>query len=381
MRLLHTSDWHLGRSFHREGMLTHQGDQVDHLVQVVRSEQVDAVLVSGDIYDRALPPVDAIALADEALARLAATGARVVLTSGNHDSAIRLGAHASLIDRSGVHLRTDPDLVGTPLVLEDRHGPVALHPLPYLDPAALAVRWQLRARSHQAVVDHAMRAVRRDLSARPGTRSVLMAHLFVAGGRPSDSERDITVGGISRVAASTFDGLDYVALGHLHGQQSVSDRVRYSGSPLAYSFSERTQTKGAWLVDLDGDGTVRTAFVDSPVPRGLAVLRGRLDDLLADPGHEPVTSHWLQVTLTDPVRPAAAMERLRRRFPHTLVLDFEPEVDLVDLADLTSPGSRSERELASDFFRHVRGVQATTAEQRVLDEAFGACCSADPVGP
>src|SRR5918999_2892705 len=177
MRILHTSDWHLGRSFHREGMLTHQAAYVDHLLQVVESERVYLVVVAGDIYDRALPPVDAVRLADETLVRLARSRASVVLTSGNHDSAQRLGFSSRLIDEAGVHIRADASGVGRPIELRDAHGPVAVYGLPYLDPHAVADPWQLAERSHQAALSEAMDRVRRDLAQRsPDTRSVVLAH-------------------------------------------------------------------------------------------------------------------------------------------------------------------------------------------------------------
>ncbi len=195
MRLLHTSDWHLGRSFHREGLLGHQAAYVDHLLEVVEAEQVDLVVVAGDVYDRALPPVDAVELADEALARLAASRARVVVSSGNHDSARRLGFSSRLIDAAGVHLRTLPTDVGRAVVVPDAHGDVVVHALPYLDPDAVREPWGLSVRSHEAALGAAMGRVRADLATRPGARSVVLAHAFVAGGQPSESERDIAVGG------------------------------------------------------------------------------------------------------------------------------------------------------------------------------------------
>ena len=143
MRILHTSDWHLGRSFHREGMLTHQAAYVDHLLSVVEQERVDLVVVAGDVYDRALPQVDAVRLADEALARLAASRAQVVLTSGNHDSAQRLGFSSRLIDAAGVFIRTDAATVGTPVLLGDAHGDVAVYGIPYLDPDSVREPWGL----------------------------------------------------------------------------------------------------------------------------------------------------------------------------------------------------------------------------------------------
>jgi exonuclease SbcD len=355
-------------------MLTHQAAYVDHLLELVESERVDLVVVAGDVYDRALPQVDAVRLADESLVRLARSRAQVVLTSGNHDSAQRLGFSSRLIDAAGVFIRSDAETVGTPVALADEHGPVAVYGLPYLDPLALADPWQLGTRSHQAALVTAMRRVRRDLAARsPGTRSVVLAHAFVAGGEPSESERDIGVGGVSRVPVGVFDGVDYVALGHLHGPQVLSERVRYSGSPLAYSFSEHAQTKGSWLVDLGPDGSVGATFVDAPVPRRLARLRGTLDDLLADPGLVAHEQCWVQVTLTDAVRPQQPMERLRRRFQHALVLAFEPDERDEARVPSARPGIRSDHEIAVDFVRELRGAPASEAESALLQDACDAC--------
>jgi exonuclease SbcD len=378
MRILHTSDWHLGRSFHREGMLAHQAAHVDHLLAVVESEKVDLVVVSGDVYDRALPHVDAVRLADETLARLAASRARVVLTSGNHDSAQRLGFSSRLIDAAGVFIRTDASSVGTPVVLEDEHGPVAVHGIPYLDPDAVREPWGLPGRSHEAALTEAMRRIRVDLAGRSkATRSVVLAHAFVAGAEPSDSERDISVGGVSLVPTSVFDDIDYVALGHLHGRHTLTDSIRYSGSPLAYSFSEATQRKGSWLVDLGPDGTTACEFLEAPVPRPLARLRGTIAELLADPRLAVHEQSWIQVTLTDDSRPVQAMDRLRARFPHTLVLGFEPRAGDPASVPTARLQGRSDHQIALDFVAEMRGAAATSDEATLLRDAFDGCC-ADP---
>jgi exonuclease SbcD len=374
VRILHTSDWHLGRSFHREDLLSHQGAFVDHLLEVVEAEKVDVVVVSGDVYDRALPHVDAVALADETFARLAASRADVVVSSGNHDSAQRLGFGSRLMDAAGVYVRTDAGSVGTPVVLGDRHGDVAIHAIPYLDPSALLGPWSLGHRSHEAALSEAMARVRADLSARsPKTRSVVLAHAFVAGATPSESERDISVGGVSRVATSVFEGIDYTALGHLHGRHVLADGLRYSGSPLAYSFSEADQVKGSWLVELGASGFASATWVDAPVPRRLSRLSGSLKELLTDPALAVHEDDWVQATLTDARRPARAMELLRRRFPHTLVLQFPtPAVD--PRAPARPVSGTSDHAIAVDFVRHVRGSKATKAESALLQEAVDACC-------
>src|SRR5580693_7971748 len=242
MLMLHTSDWHLGRSLHRADLRAAQAAFLDHLVATVRAEKVDVVLVAGDVYDRAVPPVDAVEMCEDALLRLHDTGARIVLISGNHDSARRLGFGGALLDKTGVHLRTHVSKLARPVLLEDAHGPVAIYGVPYADPEVLI---------------HAVQTIKADADARGVQRRVVMAHGWVTGGAASNSERDITVGGVGQVPADTFNSLSYVALGHLHGQQTLAPHLRYSGSPLPYSFSEATHRKGSWLVELDAHGIAR----------------------------------------------------------------------------------------------------------------------------
>ncbi|MCI3221701.1 exonuclease SbcCD subunit D [Streptomyces sp. NP-1717] len=374
MRFLHTSDWHLGRSFHRVSLLDAQAAFLDHLVATALAHEVDAVLVAGDVYDRAVPPLSAVELFDRALHRLAEARVPTVMISGNHDSARRLGVGAGLIDHAGIHLRTDPARCATPVVLPDAHGDVAFYGLPYLEPALVRDEFKADKAGHEAVLTAALDRVRADLAARPeGTRSVVLAHAFVAGGAASDSERDITVGGVSAVPAGTFDGVDYVALGHLHGSQTLTERVRYSGSPLAYSFSETDHRKTMWLVDLGPGGEVHAERIDCPVPRPLARVRGTLAGLLDDPVLTRHERSWIEATLTDPVRPAEPMARLAERFPHTLSLVFDPDRgdDDVVASYARRLEGRSDQEIAEDFVAHVRsGAGPDDRERTVLRGAF-----------
>jgi exonuclease SbcD len=375
MRLLHTSDWHLGRAFHRVNMLGAQAEFVGHLVRCVREREVDAVVVSGDVYDRAVPPLAAVELFDDALHRLAELDVPTVMISGNHDSARRLGVGAGLIGRAGIHLRTDASVCGTPVVLADTQGDVAFYGLPYLEPALVKDEFGVDKAGHEAVLAAAMDRVRADLATRaPGTRSVVLAHAFVTGGEASDSERDISVGGAASVPAGVFDGVDYVALGHLHGSQVITERVRYSGSPLAYSFSETDHRKSMWLVDLGADGSVQAERLDCPVPRPLARVRGELEDLLADPDLARYEDAWIEATLTDPVRPADPMARIGERFPHTLSLLFAPErsPEGPDVSYARRLAGRSDQQIAEDFVAHVRGTGPDEREQAVLQDAFDA---------
>ena len=368
MRFIHTSDWHLGRSFHQVGLLDAQAAFVDHLVETVRAESVDAVLVSGDVYDRALPAPDTVTLLSEAVTRLIDAGTQVVLSSGNHDSAIRLGFAASLLERAGLHIRSSLADVGRPVVV----GDAAVYPLPYLEPSVAADPLGAAERTHAGVLTAAMARVRADREAR-GLPSIVMSHAFVNGGATSDSERDITVGGVAMVHPRVFDGTGYVALGHLHGRQRITDTVRYSGSPVAMSFSEATHTKGSWLVDLDTAG-VRVQQVEAPVLRPLAVLRGDLSHLLEHAAYAEAERSWCQVTLTDPVRPLGAMEKIRRRFPHTLSLLFDPQGAPVPVSSYAARlAQKSDVDVCCDFLSHVRSGQAAEpAEREVLTEAVEA---------
>ncbi|MFJ5773775.1 exonuclease SbcCD subunit D [Streptomyces sp. NPDC093094] len=375
MRLLHTSDWHLGRAFHRVNMLGAQTEFIGHLVTTAREREVDAVVVAGDVYDRAVPPLAAVELFDDALHRLAALGVPTVMISGNHDSARRLGVGAGLIGRAGIHLRTDPSACGTPVMLRDTFGDVAFYGLPYLEPALVKDEFGVERAGHEAVLAAAVDRVRADLATRaPGTRSVVLAHAFVTGGEASDSERDIAVGGVAAVPAGVFDGVDYVALGHLHGCQTITDRVRYSGSPLPYSFSEAGHRKSMWLVDLDAGGGVTAERVDCPVPRPLARLRGTLEELLADPALDVHRESWVEATLTDAARPADPMARLAERFPHALSLAFEPEraPDDPDVSYAGRLAGRDDEQIAEDFVAHVRGTVPDERERAVLRDAFDA---------
>ncbi|WP_323958730.1 exonuclease subunit SbcD [Arthrobacter sp. JZ12] len=384
MKLLHTSDWHLGRSFHGVGMLEAQQLFVDQLEKTVREENVDVVLVAGDVYDRALPAVDVVELFDEALERITVAGAQVVVTSGNHDSAVRLGFGGRLIERGGVHLRTRLEDIPRPALFPLGDGAdLAVYGLPYLEPRMVSDRLGAPSATHTAVTASALAQVREDLQRRQrrGTvYSVVMAHTFASGGVGSDSERELSIGGLGVVPLDLFDGFDYVALGHLHGQQQLHERVRYSGSPLAYSFSEARQSKGAWLLEVGPEGVSEIRPVRWNPQRQLAVLRGPIEELLASPDYQEAETAWCQVTLTDPERPYQAMERLRSRFPGTLVLGFEPSS-----RGNQPEGTYSERvaqatddaAICCGFLEHVRQRGANPEEAALFAEVVDAMRAAE----
>jgi exonuclease SbcD len=371
MRILHTSDWHLGRPLHRVSLLDAQRAFLEHLLDTVRLEQVDVVAVAGDVFDRAIPPLDAVDLFKWVLEELADLRVPLVMISGNHDSPRRLGVNARLIEHAGIHLRTSADDCARPAVLKDEHGPVAFYGLPYLEPGLVHESLGAERPSHQAVLSAAMDRVRADLTGQPaGTRSVVLAHAFVTGADPSDSERDITAGGVPSVAASVFTGVDYVALGHLHRCQQVSERIRYSGSPLAYSFSEAEHPKAMWLVDLGADSGITARKLLCPVPRPLRQLTGALQALLTSAEYSEYEQCWLHITLTDPDRPHMAMERLNQRFPHTLKLSFQERHAGQGESYRARVHGHTDHEITLGFLNHVTGIPATRSEQDFLQEGL-----------
>ncbi|MEI5011683.1 exonuclease SbcCD subunit D [Streptomyces sp. PmtA] len=388
MRFLHTSDWHLGRRFHGEDLIPAQHAFLDHLHQTARTEQVDAILVAGDIYDRAIPSLDAVRLFNRALHQLADLDVPIIMISGNHDSAHRLGVGSGLFARAGIHLRTDPATCDVPVLLEDADGPVAVYGVPYLEPSMVRTQLEAEAISHRAVLTAALDRIHADLTnCQPaGTRSVVIAHAFVTPGtgdsqdlselEESTSERDISVGGVAHVGADVFDGIDYVALGHLHGPQRVTDRIHYSGSPLAYSFSEAAHTKSLTLVDLGPGAAPALTRVPCLVPRRLERVTGFLDDLLTNPAYEQLKDAWLEVTLADTAWPFEAMSRLRRRFPHTVSLKHQPAVIPNQATDTPTYSERvrgrSDLDIACDFIHSMRGTTPTPDEHALLQQAVDA---------
>jgi DNA repair protein SbcD/Mre11 len=379
MRLLHTSDWHIGRTLHGTELLAEQEAVLTGLARVVAAESVDAVLVAGDVYDRAVPSADATAVLDRVVGRLLRAGAAVVMTPGNHDSARRLGTFSGLLSSAGLHVRASTGRLDEPVLLSDQHGEVAVYGLPFLEPEVARHELGISGgRSHEAVVGAAMDRVRSDLFLRPGARSVVLAHAFVGGGVASDSERDICVGGVDLVPKAAFDGVDYVALGHLHRPQVLTPRMRYSGSPLAYSFGEAGQQKQAWLIDLDAHGLADVRSVPLPTPRELTIVTGTLDELLEDPAHGPVEEHFVSARLTDAIRPVDPMRRLQSRFPHCVHLEWAGAGAVADGRSYQERlRGRSDLDVATEFVGHVRGVGPSPTERELLARALGAADRAE----
>lgn len=372
MRMLHTSDWHIGRTFHGVDLLADQARSLAAIAELVAAESVDVVVVPGDVYDRSIPSADAIAVCNRGFEAIRAAGAVIVATSGNHDSPARLGAGASFAAAGGLHLRTTVADSDRPVLLTDEHGEVAVYGIPYLEPEITRAELGVpQARSHAEILAAAMGRIRADVATRPGARTVVLAHAFVVGGAATGSERSISVGGVETVPLAEFDGIDYVALGHLHSPQTLSESVRYSGSPLPYSFAESSHRKAVWIVDLDADGLSSVQRRDLPVVRGLSRLTGTLDELLADPAHEVAVDHYVSATLVDQARPIDALRKLRERFPHAVHVEWIRPEGNPELRYRERVHGRRDTEVAQSFLTDVRGAPSA-GEMKWIERALAA---------
>jgi DNA repair protein SbcD/Mre11 len=395
MRILHTSDWHIGRTLHGEDLTSAHVAYFEHLVETVREEKVAALLVAGDVYDRALPSVESVNLLEDVLMRLTEV-TRVVITPGNHDSATRLGFGSALF-REGLSIRSKLVDVASPVFVPDATGDGSLwvYAVPYLDPDTTrfelgecdedGVRQPL-PRSHEAVMTRVMQRVRSDLVQRRGASTqrvpaVLMSHGFVMGGLGCDSERDIRVGGVDSVPHALFGGgdetLDYVALGHLHGPQRVGPEagpgplLRYSGSPVTFSFSEMHHHKSSTLVEFDAEGRLRSIdLVPAPVTRRLSEVAGTLTEVTG-PRFLPQHDDWVRVTVTEDRRPDDLVSAIKRVFPHALEVHFEPNGGI---RPLPGPASKASDPLVviDEFVEHVSNQPPDEREHLVLQSAYEA---------
>ena len=376
MRILHTSDWHIGRTFHKHSTLDALEKVFDALVAAVVSEQIDVVVAAGDIFDSSTPSAPAVKLLDTFLLRITAAGAKVVLTSGNHDSPERLGARSAFAHAAGVHVLTDAQGMADPISIDDEFGPVHFYGVPYLEPALHRHVWTDAAsmRSQKDALGYALDLVRTDWAAK-GSRAVILAHTFVAGaeGDSCESERDI-VGGVDKVPVSYFSDFTYSALGHIHGRATLAENIRYSGAPLHYSFSEAGKARGGWIVELDGAGIDSVEWLDLPVPRALTVLTGSLEELLSNVEFAQYESDWVSAVIKDQSKPMNAQRRLGERFEHLTELKFQPSVvhDSNHTTYAQKVAGKSDLEIVDTFLDTVRNGDGTSeGEADLLREVVG----------
>ncbi len=363
MRLLHLSDLHLGKRVCERSMLEEQRAMLEKVLPLAR--EADATLICGDIYDRQVPPAEAVTLFDDFLTRMSAQGSRVLMIAGNHDSAERVAFGARLFGAQGVHVSTVYDGKPVRVALQDEFGPVFFHLLPYVKPSL--ARAALGREDIDTYAD-AVRAAVEAMDVVPGARNVLLAHQLVTGAARSESE-EVSVGGLDGVDAEAFAAFDYVALGHLHRRQSLlGGRARYSGSPLCYAFSECDQEKGALRVTLGRKGELSVEALPLAPARPMRALRGAFA-ALCDPRAAQHADDYVQITLTDEDDVPEAFARLREVYPNLLQLLYDNARTRAAQADFSTPSValRDPAQWFSLLYEQQSGAPMTPPQREVIE--------------
>ena len=391
MRFLHSADWHLGRVYHGVSLLEDQAHALQQFVRIAADTRPDAILLAGDIYDRSVPPAEAVRLLDLVLSELILElKIPVVMIAGNHDGPDRLAFGSGLLQRAGLTVRGPVEMEASPLVLRDAHGEVEIHALPYAEPALVR-----SACGNDAIADHHAALAAQTAAVRaaqvPGRRSVVVAHAFVQGGAESESERPLSVGGTGAVGVGVFDGFDYVALGHLHRPQAIGAkrdpggagaatidasaspdawrraRIQYSGSLLKYSFAEADHAKSVNLVELDAAGSCTVERIPLVPRRDLRILEGELAALVAAAATDPAREDYVLARLTDHGALLDAMGKLRGAWPNALAIERPTLVG--DGPGRATDDHRRTRieDLFASFHQEATGVPLEPAAKAALD--------------
>ena len=387
MRILHTSDWHIGRRLHGESLApSHESFLTWLHGEVIKDTKPDLLVVAGDIYDRGVPPTEAIELFEDTLAEINKYGIQVLITSGNHDSRVRLGSNTRFMSGLGLHFRTRLHEVAKPVVVPSDDFDLLAYGIPYLEPDVDAGVWQVEA-SQSAVLAEAMRLINEDVENRKKQSSkplrVLVAtHAFVEGATKSDSERnikDIRVGGLGQTSAAVFAGADYVAMGHIHRPHSKNEikgpgatLLRYSGSPIPFSFSERDDEKQVLQIEISKDGVQDSGIetLVAPKLRGMKQIEGTMEELISD--KHPATKDWLKVVLTDKEIPINVFDTLKRKFEN--LLDLETRITTDGVVGRNQDGVLLQNLTPEEVTRRfvVRVTKEEASEQ--VASAIDDCC-------
>ena len=390
MKILHTSDWHLGREFGTYSLAAEQAAFRDWLVALVAERRIELVVIAGDIFDRAYASVEAIRLFGHTVRMLREAGAQVAAITGNHDGADRVANYSGLLDHSGTYIRGGYEALGEVITVDCSDGPLDLVLLPFLDPQAApdtlgtaeaapsshdeAFQRRVR-RTHESVLAAAIASALPQLKS---PRSLAVAHAAVQGGMTSESERQLSIGGAALVNASLFQPFSYTALGHLHRPQQVGGRhdVRYSGTPLVYSFSE-THAKSVTLLDLTPDGACQCEEIEIGIGRAVATITGRMDDLLRAEGElEGFRDRFIRAIVTDPGVVLDARHRLSQVYPWVVEILLRPTGE--DGALVVPEGSALGRRgleplaLAEQFWLESSGSAPTSRQRHFLQQALDA---------
>ncbi|WP_440888135.1 exonuclease SbcCD subunit D [Vibrio sp. WZ-1] len=369
MKFIHTSDWHLGRQFHNVSLLDDQQAVLDQLIQYIENNPVDAVVVAGDIYDRSVPPTIAIELLNKVVKRICGElNTPMILISGNHDGAERLGFGSEQMKNAGLHIISNFEDMLTPVVIDtESAGQVAFYGMPYNDPEQVRFVYQEPVSTHDQA--HKLLAEKITEQFQPEQRNVLVSHCFVDGAIESESERPLSIGGSDRVSHEHFLNFDYVALGHLHQPQKKGEEyIRYSGSLMKYSFGEQNQKKGFTLVEIDQNGFVSAEHIDLAAPHEMRIVEGELEQVIEQGKTDPKNEDYLLVRLMDKHAILNPMEKLRAVYPNVLHLEKPGMLIGVEQEMAQAKLARSEIDMFRDFFSEAQDSQLSQEQDQAISD-------------
>ena len=384
MRFLHTADWHLGRIFYGQYLTDDQAHVLENqFFSILKDEKIDGILLAGDVFDRAVPPIEAIELWDSIITRLAMDyKVPLFVVSGNHDGAERLEVGRSMLSQSGIHIWGSPHHALQPFEFEGTDGKVAICPMPFSEPrrigdalglgfATSSLETSLNLHNYDQMYQAWSNHLRNQVP--KGMRSIAISHAFVMGGDVGGSERTLSIGGSEQVSPQVFKDFHYTALGHLHGPQRMgADYIRYSGSPLKYSFDEHTQKKSFTIIDMDAKGNVDISTIPVEAKRDVVILEGYFEDLLNN--KELQAKHkdnYVQARLLDTMPIMDGMAKLRQVYHRCMTIDLVGRV-ATPMADMDEAVFKelNERELFNQFAETVWKEPLTEREQQYINSVW-----------
>ncbi|HCM0999857.1 TPA: exonuclease SbcCD subunit D [Vibrio parahaemolyticus] len=367
MKFIHTSDWHLGRQFHNVSLLEDQQAVLEQLIQYIENNPVDAVIVAGDVYDRSVPPTIAIELLNRVVKRICGElNTPMILISGNHDGAERLGFGSEQMKRSGLHIISNFEDMLTPVVIETKAaGHVAFYGMPYNDPEQVRYVYKEPVSTHDEA--HKLLAEKITEQFQSEHRNILISHCFVDDAIESESERPLSIGGSDRVSHEHFLNFDYVALGHLHQPQEKGEEyIRYSGSLMKYSFGEQNQKKGFTLVEIGKDGFIGAEHIELTAPHEMRIVEGELEQILEWGKTDPKNEDYLLVRLMDKHAILNPMEKLRTVYPNVLHLEKPGMLIGVEQEMAQAKLARSEIDMFKDFFAEAQDSELSNEQEQAI---------------
>lgn len=360
MRILHTADWHLGRIFYGKHLTNDQADIIyKQFFPLIEKENIDAIIIAGDIFDRSVPPVDAVKLWDEVVTKIAIDyKIPMIAIAGNHDGASRLSFAGKILEKQNIHIIGEVTPNTKPIVLKDEYGEVYFLPMPFADPIYFA---QIYAQGEQQTFDTGYRLVKENMlkNVPKDARKIAIAHAFVTGGASSTSERPLTLGGSEQINGSIFNDFNYTALGHLHQPQEFKNKARYSGSLMKYSFDEHTQKKSFTIIDIDKDGAVEIETIPIKMSRDVRVLKGSFKDIVEGEIYQEniekdlAFDDYILAQLTDTTPVIDALSRLRKVYPNIMAIEPIGRMEAEFKDEIKVYKNLNERELFSQFAEQI----------------------------